>query len=294
MSRSHDSEPVVTVARYAGLNASPDSWRIKRSDGLWIATAPDGNLQGSYPSAVEALSASGSCRYEPRTALHIRLGGLISPFDALPALQDWLDNEGVGDSSVDWSDHADLGWIAEVLSRISAEDSFGLDPTRLIGLDDGLCGIRRTQAPGGRKGDVWSHFVIMRELDPPEPEFFDQWAWTSTDNGWGIGSYDIGEIVPGVVGEVFQVDEIGPTLTTTPLPEHHPEGLYDEMVDWISGSVSNTSGFDEAELLVDGDTVTAVFPEGWEYGGEASGWLGPTAMRSRRAGKAGEKQDEFR
>lgn len=284
MSGSHDSEPAVIVARYAGLDVSPDSWRINRFGDLWIATAPAGNLQGSYPSAVEALSASGSCRYEPGSALHIRTGGLISPFELLPALQDWIDHEDAGDSSVDWSEHQELGWIAEVLSRLSFDDLFGLDPNRLIGLDDGLCGVRKTMMPGGRKKDVLCHFVVLRELDPPELEFFDHWAWTSTDNGWGIGSYDIGEIVPGVVGEVFKVDDIGPTLTTAPLPENHPEGLYDEMVAWISGNVSNTSGFDEAELRVEGNTVTAVFPEGWEYGGEASGWLGRTVMRSRKAG----------
>lgn len=132
--------------------------------------------------------------------------------------------------------------------------------------------------------DIRSHFVVVRELGLPELEFFDQWAWTSTDNGWGIGSYSIGEIAPGVVGEVFRIDEIGPTLTTTPLPENHPEGLYGQMLDWISGNVFNTSGFDEAELRVEGDEVMAVFPEGWEYGGEASGWLGPTVMCSRESG----------
>lgn len=294
MGSPSQAAPEILIDRYRGPEAHAETWQIRQSDGLWTAAGPDGSHVAPHRDAVEALSASGACRYERGVALHIRTGGLISPFDVLPALQDWLDNEDAGDSSTDWSDHAELGWIAEVLSRLSAEDSFGLDPTRLIGLDDGLCGIRRTQAPGGRKEDVWSHFVIMRELDPPELEFFDEWAWTSTDNGWGMGSYGIGEIVPGVVGEVFRVDEIGPTLTTTPLPEHHPEGLYDEMLDWISGNVSNTSGFDEAELQVEGDTVTAVFPEGWEYGGEASGWLGPTVMRSRRAGKAGESQDEFR
>lgn len=274
----------IEVRRYEDSEAEPETWRVQRDGETWRAVGPDGNLSTAAASAAEVLRQSGACRYEPGTALHIRTGGLVSPFELLPALQDWIDTEDAGDSSVDWSDHADLGWIAEVLSGLSAEDSFGLDPTRLIGLDGGLCGIRKVQAAGSNKKDVSSHFVVMRELDPPVSEFFDLWAWTSTDNGWGIGSYDIGELVPGVVGEVFKVDEIGPTLTTAPLPENHPEGLYGEMVDWIAGNVSNTSGFDEAELRVEGDTVTAVFPEGWEYGGEASGWLGPTAMRSREAG----------
>ena len=274
----------IEVRRYADPETEPETWLVQRDGEAWRAVGPDGNLNTAAASAAEVLRQLGACRYEPGSALHIRTGGLISPFELLPALQDWLGNEAARDSSVDWSEHTELGWVAAALSQLSAEDSFGLDPTRLIGLDGGLCGIRKAQAPSSNRKGVSSHFVVMRELDPPEPEFFDQWAWTSTDNGWGIGSYDIGEIVPGVVGEVFKVDEIGPTLTTAPLPENHPEGLHDEMLDWISGNVSNTSGFDEAELQVEGDTVTAVFPEGWEYGGEASGWLGPTAMRSREAG----------
>ena len=60
----------------------------------------------------------------------------------------------------------------------------------------------------------------------------------------------------------------------------HPEGLYEEMLSWMSGYISMTPSMEEFELEVDGATVTAVFPEEGPYA-EAEGWLGSTVLRAR-------------
>lgn len=278
----------LEVVRFAGPTGPTETWRVESDGSGWVVVGPRGDRTAAHPTIVEALQASAACRFEAGTALHIRTAGLIGPFDLLPVLQEWTDRDS-GSDYPDWSEHLEMGWFFEVIIS-----SFDLDPGRLVGIDDGFCGVRQVPGPDGGSKGAWRHLVFFRGIDPPEVMFSDPWASTHTDNGWGIGTYAIGEVVPGVVGEVYRIDEIGPELTTWRLPASYPEGLYDQMMSWISGNVFNTSGFDEARLQVEGEDVTAVFPEGWEFGGEASGWLGPTVLETRATGETSEESPDFR
>lgn len=268
--------PEIVVGRYRGLDAPAETWRIRRSDGAWTAVAPDGTVGVPHPSALEALAASGACRYKSGVGLHIRTGGLVSPFGLLPALDSWKDPAEAESEPVDWSQHSELGWTQEVLNYWPAGEALGLEPSRVIRVDEGFIGVHTDGRDA--QGRNLRHLIVVLETDPPRPAFFEPWASVSADNGWGWVTHDIGEIVPGLMGEVTSSDGWGPMLTVRPLPEDHPQGLYESTVAWVSGCIADT--IEEFELEIDGGSVTAVIPEDAPYG-EASGRLEPAVLRSQ-------------
>ena len=267
----------ILIARYAGPRAPAKVWRLQQSDAGWTPIAPDGLRGTSFWDPVEAIVASGSCEYEPGVGLHIETSGLIEEFDLLPALEGWTKPHDAPVEDVDWWGHEALGWAHEAISNRSGSDQFELDPSRIIRIDGAVCAVHQAERDRSDKGR--RHLVIFVETDPLWPRFFKQWATTDTDNGYGSGRYEIGEITPGFEGEAFSADEIA-SLRIGPLSESSWAPTAEEMVSWISGNVSMTAGFEEYELEANGDSATAVFPEEAQYG-EASGRLGPAVLQPR-------------
>ena len=271
----------VHVTRYEGPAGPAQTWTFEETYGGWQTTTPDGAQGEPYENAVEALTASDACEYAHGIGLYIRTGGFVDPFDLLPALEGWTRPDDQ-DGGLDWASHNELGGTFELISSYASSAEFEMDPTRLIRVDDGFIGVLTTPSDSVLEGSR-RHLVVFLETDPPRPEFYDEWAWTETDNGWVNGTHTIGEIGPGLVGEWLRMEsEQSETLTVRPLPKSHPEGLYQQMIAWISDSISNTPGLEGFELAIKGDRVTAVFPDDFELAGEASGWLGPTARNSRK------------
>lgn len=267
----------IQVTRYAGPEGPAETWSVDADGADWVATSPNGSRGACHGSPTAALESSGACHYVPGVGLYIRTGGVVSPFELLPALQSWTEpDDGPVEAHDRWG-HEALSWAHEAVYRKSGDDQFQLDSNRIIRIDDGVCAVHQPDRDRSSTGS--RHLVIFEETDPLWPAFFEEWATTTTDNGYGSAHYATGEITPGFQGAAFDADEIG-SLFVRPLPEGHTPPQVDEMVSWIAGNVSMTAGFGEFELEVDGGSVTAVFPEGGPYG-EASGSLGPAVRQTQ-------------
>lgn len=270
----------MDVERFEGPYGRRLQWRFVESESGWLVTDSDDATTREFVTLTDALRESGCCAFAPGVALDIRTGGAVSPFALLPALQDWTESVHAGSplEDYDWSSHPRMRLLSEVLEYSAQE--LDLDTERMIRIDDGFCGVHLS---GGysREHPVCTSLIIFKDMDPPSHEFYDLWAWTSTDNGWAFRTEDIGEIVPGLQGEVQMIGDSGhPHLTVGPLSENHPAGLYDAMVSWIADSISTTSGFEEVELTITINGSDVVVDLGQDPPGEASGWLGRTALNS--------------
>lgn len=265
----------ITVTRHPASDLPASTWSVGQDGEGWNVTSPDGAQSGGHSTAIEALSDSRVCQFAPDVALDIRTAGLVSPFDLLSVLESWTDPSDYASENADWIDHPELGMTQECLQSWPAADALGLESSRVIRVDNGFVGVHtaRRDSTGGSQ----RHLIVFRDNDWMRPDFYDPWASASTDNGWGIASYDIGEIVPGLVGEVMHVEDWGPNLSVWQLPDDHPKGLYERMIEWISGCISNTFEEYDIEVEVDGGSVTAILPEEGPYG-EGSGHLGLTAL----------------
>lgn len=277
MLKEPSASPEIVITRHAGPDGPVEMWRICESSGGWNATGPDGGQGDSFPTVVEALIDSGAARFAKGAALDIQTAGLVSPFDLLPALAAWADAPGdLHSGAADWTAHPRIRWIESTMENFGR--GWSIDYGRLIRIDDNICGVYAEHDV--RQRLMERHLVVLKRDDPVWPLFYDSWASTSTDNGWGMAMYEIGEITPGFEGDVQHIDQVAPEIRISRLPENHPAGLYDAMVSWIEGLVSNTYGCEDSEVEPDDDGVEVMIPKGAHVEIDTSSF-GPTVMRSR-------------
>lgn len=273
-----DQHCAIEVDRFEGPDGPCSRWRIAECDAGWNVTCPDETSAGTFNNLEDALQQSGACEFVPGTALHIRTGPSICPFDLLPALQEWLvDPVGEEAEPADWWEHADLGWVQEHIWSSFA--SFGFDPARIVVINDLVCGVCTARV--GTETRSVRLFILCEDIGLRlRPIFLDLWATVTPDNGYGSAWYRIGEIVPGLEATVFDSGDIDPFVLLNRLTNGPDSAFYEGILLWMSGYISMTPGLEKFDLEVNGSTVTAVFPEEGPYA-EAKGWLGPTVLRSK-------------
>lgn len=267
----------IMVERYDGPDGPRHDWSVVGTDGGWEVRGPDGGVAGKYGGPLDALRDSGACAFVPGTALRIRTNGALSPFEVIPALDGWLVNLFASEAeTIDWWDSEDLAWVQEHIDWSFKE--LGFDPARIIVIDDLLCGVCTAQIT--REPESVRLIIPCEDESRLRPIFLDPWATVTPDNGYGSAWYGVGEIAPGILATAIDIEDFPPSLQFNRISSDHPEGLYEEMLSWMSGYISMTPGMEEFELEVDGAKVTAVFPEEGPHA-EAEGWLGPTVLRAR-------------
>ena len=275
MSDADQNAEGITIYRHSNPETSPERWEISNRSGKWCAVCPKGVLEQSFSDPVKALIQSGACEYRRGAALDIRTPEGFDPFRLLPALASWADVHGAPhDGASDWSPQPRLRWVERILED---EGRFlRLDYGRLIRINDLICGAYIPQDEA--ESEPTRHLILFQPADPLWPVFYDAWASTSTDNGWGMADYEIGEITPGFEGEMRHVHGHEAELRISRLAADHPKGLYDAMVSWVADIDSITHGLDE-ELC---ETDDVHYGELEEDGGDVNmGSFGPTVLRSK-------------
>ena len=257
----------VTVTRYYGPEGPEEVWRVVSEALGWVAYGPAGEVFAPQPSLVEALEVSGACRFEEGVALHV---SETDPFPLLPVLRGWAE--------------APPGSEQEVSRDIDSGLSF--DRSRVILVGDADVAVVSHPDVGS------SRFLVVFDESGRLPiALSDTWAEVSTYNGWGNGRQQIGELAPGLIGDISQVDDIL-TLDIWPRRPDQDERLYEQMVKWAYEKVEFAfSGYDYT-LDFCGGRITASFKdEAMEADQDrvdlVSGFFGPTVMRSVQADAAG-------
>lgn len=277
MSGSDRGAEFLKIDRYIGPSDPPERWEIRGRAGAWRAMGPGGPLPQSFPGPVAALIESGACAYERGGALDVRTSEQFDPFRLLPALASWADAPGrPHDAASDWSRHPRIYWVERHLEEEAS--LLEIDSGRLIRINDLICGVylRRSES----RLVMARQLVLFAPADPLWPVFYDGWVSASTDNGWGIADYEIGEVTPGFQGEMRHVDGADMELRISELAADHPKGLYDAMVSWVTGLASVTFGLEEIEMTEADDSVRIELPEG-SVGKVDTGPFGPTVLRSK-------------
>lgn len=267
----------VSIHRYDGPEGPHEDWSVLETDAGWLVESPDGEASGPFVMLVDALRESGACTFIPGTALRIRTGGALKPFDVIPALDGWLVDPFASEAEpVEWSGHEEFSWVQEHIDWSFEE--LGFEAARIIVIDELLCGVCTARIP--REPEPIRLIIPCEAHGPLQPVFLDPWAIVVPDNGYGSAWYGIGEVAPGIYATASDIGDSPPSLLFRRIPANHPAGLYAEMLSWMSSYISMTPGMEEFNLEVDGSTVVAAFPEGGPYA-EAEGWLGPTVLRAR-------------
>ena len=277
MSGSGEVIEFIEVDRYVGPDSPPEPWDIRAVADTWSATGPEGPLSQSFSDPVAALIESGACVYARGAALDITTSESFDPFRLLPALASWAEAPGAPhEGASDWSAQPRIGWIERLL-----EDQgrlLHIDYGRLIRINDLICGAYLPRDKSGSEPE--RHLVLFEPANVLRPVFYDAWASTSTDNGWGTADYEIGEVTPGFEGEIRHVSGHEAELRISRLAADHPKGLYDAMVSWVADIDSMTFGLEdemgETDEAPDGDDS-----EGAD-GDLGVGSFGPTVLRSKR------------
>jgi hypothetical protein len=274
----------VTVTRYYGPEGPEEVWRVVSEALGWVAYGPAGAVFAPQSSLVEALEVSGACRFEEGVALHI---SGADPFALLPALRGWADAPAGDPEDTSWEGHPVMGAAYPDDSWFSTDSGFSFDLSRPILVGDA------TVAVVGHPDAGSSRFLVV--LDEARSSFgslpivlSDTWAEASTDNGWGRGLQQIGELAPGLIGDISQVDDIL-TVDIRPSRPGKDERLYEQMVTWAYEKVEFAfSGYDYT-LDFSGGSITVSFKdeEMSEEQDLVSGFFGPAVLRSVRADAAG-------
>ena len=280
----------IEIERFEPSGDEPLRWRINQTGAGWRVTGPDGAVAEAVGGLVDALRDSGACGYSAGSALRIQTGGTVDPFALFPALEEWLEESPATSESGTTSGEAPAWWWHPDFARldeVAADDyeSLFLDSSRIILIDDDLCGVCSALIGNGpsairKRIFVLAEWELMGDL---APKFFDLWATMSIDNGYGWGRHSIGEVVPGVRAVVDNHEGMR-YITFDPLPSS--DELYGEVLAWISGCVSSTpnpgtdEGFSQFEVVVDGNDVQIVCPDDGPHV-DASGWIAPAVIARR-------------
>ena len=273
----------VEVERFGKPGDPTQRWSIDEANAGWRIAGPDGSPIECADDLVSALRTSGSCAFVPGIALRIRTAGTVEPFALLPALDQWLDEPAGASPQAPWWEHAELLHLED----LSSEDfeAFNLDESRIILIDDDLCGVCSALVGNGPTAKQKRIFLLAEweGMGDLMPKFLDLWATMHTDNGYGWGRHATGEISPGVRASVDNHEGMR-NIFFDPLP--HPESVYDEVLSWISGCISSTpqpgtdGGYNEFEVVLDGSDVEIICPDEGPHV-EASGWIAPTVLAGR-------------
>ena len=282
--RSLEAGGLLYVSRYYGPRSDELLWRFLRKSAGWVAYGPAGEELGPHPSLLDALEISGACKFEEGVALHI---SGADPFALLPALRGWADAPAGDTEDASWEGHPAMGLAYPDDSWFSTDAGFSFDLSRPILVGDATVAVVSHPDVGS------SRFLVV--LDEARSSFeslpivlSDTWAEVSTDNGWGRGLQQIGELTPGLTGDISEVED---TLTVDIRPSRpgKDERLYEQMVRWACEKVE--FAFDGYDYTLDfsGGSITASFKdeEMSEEQELVSGFFGPTVLRSVLADAAG-------
>lgn len=274
----------VEVERFGKPGDPTQRWSINQVDTGWQIAGPDGSTTEALGDLDSALRASGSCAFAPGIALRIRTAGTVEPYALLPALDQWLvEPAGANGAEIPWWEHSELSRLED----LSSEDfeAFNLDESRIILIDDDLCGVCSALIGNGPTAEQRRIFLLAEWefMGDLMPKFFELWATMHTDNGYGWGRHATGEVSPGVRGSVDNHEGMR-FISFDPLP--HSERIFDEVMSWISGCVSCTpnpgtdGGYSEFDIVLHGNDVEIVCPDDGPHL-EASGWVAPTVLERR-------------
>ena len=281
---------IIEVERFERSDDQPSRWRIDPSENGWRVAGPGGAKTETGGDLVEALRMSGSCTFSNGAALRILTTGSVNPFDLFPALEEWLAEFPAGSEDEQGSEELPTWRLNPEFSRLdelSSEDyeALSLDSSRVILIDDDLCGVSAALIGNGPSA-IRKRIFVLAECEfmgSLTPKFFDLWATMFTNNGYGWGEYAIGEVSPGVKAS-FENHEGMKYLFFDPMPSNGE--LYDDVLSWISGCVASTpqpgtdEGFSGFEVVVEGNDVQIIWPDEGPHV-DAGGWIAPKVVARR-------------